>query len=96
MKATITADGLPGTPLAGHVARLSPRMGRKQLSADRPTERMDTKTREVWIALEPGPPLVVGLRVDVLIDTRRPPSRNPPPAISDKPDREYEVIPSND
>ena len=45
-------------------------MDRKKLWSDRPSERSDTKTREVWIELQPGPPLVVGLRVDVKIDTK--------------------------
>lgn len=63
----ITADGLPGPPFEGHIARLSPRMTAKQLWSDRPAERFDTKTREVWIELEEAAGLVVGLRVDVVI-----------------------------
>jgi len=68
MLAKIAADGLPGQELKGRVTRLSPRMGHKELHSDQPAERFDTKTRDVWIELEPGPPLVVGLRVDVTID----------------------------
>jgi len=68
MIADILADGLPGEKLKGRVVRLSPRMGPKQLWSDRPTERYDTKTREVWIKLEERKTLVVGLRVDVMID----------------------------
>ena len=71
MKATATADGLPGERLCGRVGRLSPRMSRRTITSDHPDERLDTKTREVWIDLEPGPPLVIGLRVDVTIDTDR-------------------------
>jgi HlyD family secretion protein len=67
MKATLTADGLPGEKLQGRVCRLSPRMVRKEILSDHPTEKYDTKTREIWIALEPRSPLVVGLRVDVTI-----------------------------
>ncbi len=70
MAATIRADGLPDREFKGRVVRLSPRMGRKQLWSDHPAERYDTKTREVWIEIEEGDSLVVGLRVDVMIDPR--------------------------
>ena len=68
MTARIVADGLPDRNLKGRVIRLSPRMSRKELFSDDPTERYDTKTREVWIELEAAADLVVGLRVDVMID----------------------------
>jgi len=68
MTATVVADGLPNQQLKGRISRLSPRMSRKQLWSDRPTERYDTKTREVWLELEDAQELVVGLRVDVTID----------------------------
>jgi len=68
MIADIVADGLPGEKLKGRVTRLSPRMGTKHLWSDRPTERYDTKTREMWIQLEEKKSMVVGLRVDVMID----------------------------
>jgi ABC exporter DevB family membrane fusion protein len=67
MPAKITAAGLLGRQFTGHVARLSPRMDRKQIWSDEPAERFDTKTREVWIELEQGTELVLGLRVDVVI-----------------------------
>jgi len=70
MTATITADGLPGPGLKGRVIRLSPRMGRKELWSNYPTERHDTKTREIWIELENGESLLLGLRVDVVIDPK--------------------------
>jgi multidrug resistance efflux pump len=70
MTATVRTDGLPDREFKGRVVRLSPRMGRKQLWSDRPAERYDTKTREVWIELEEGESLVVGLRVDVMINPR--------------------------
>jgi multidrug resistance efflux pump len=72
MEATIYADGMPECELRGHVAHSSPRMTRKQLYTDDPAERYDTKTREVWIDLEPSQPLVVGLRVDVVITPAAP------------------------
>lgn len=70
MAVVVRADGLPDREFKGSVVRLSPRMGRKQLWSDRPAERYDTKTREVWIELEQSESLVVGLRVDAMIDPR--------------------------
>jgi HlyD family secretion protein len=67
MMANIEADGLPNRKLRGTVIRLSPRMDHKRLWADKPSERYDTKTREVWIALEKSDPMVIWLRVDVTI-----------------------------
>jgi multidrug resistance efflux pump len=68
MTAKAAFDGIPDRKFSGRIVRLSPRMGRKELWSDRPTERLDTKTREVWIELEPSESLVVGLRGDVTID----------------------------
>ncbi len=78
MTASLAADGLPNQQLTGRVARLSPRMTRKSLWSDRPDERYDTKTREVWIDLEQNDRLVIGLPVDVTIDTRPAPARQVP------------------
>jgi len=77
MTATVTADGLRGRQFRGRVVRLSPRMSPKQVRSDRPTERLDTKTREVWIELQSGEGLVVGLPVDVLIDAKDAADREP-------------------
>ncbi len=79
MPATIEVDGLQHENIRGRVVRLSPRMDRKQLWTDRPVERFDTKVREVWIELDESPAidqLVVGLRVDVVIDPH--PTENHP------------------
>ncbi|MBN2292701.1 MAG: HlyD family efflux transporter periplasmic adaptor subunit [Pirellulales bacterium] len=67
MTANIRADGFPGREFKGHVVRLSPKMGRKELWSDQPTERYDTKTREIWIELEENDQWVVGLRLDVTL-----------------------------
>ncbi len=72
MSAKIVVDGLPLSELGGRVVRTSPRMGPKSLFSDRPSERYDTKTREVWIELDGHDGLVVGLRVDVMIDPALP------------------------
>jgi len=77
MTAVVTADGLPDRQFHGRVVRLSPRMSPKQIRSDRPTERFDTKTREVWIELHSGEGLVVGLPVDVLIDAKDAADRAP-------------------
>lgn len=70
MAVTVRTDGLPGREFNGRVVRLGCRMGRKQIWSDRPAERYDTKTREVWIELDHSDSLVVGLRVDAMIDPR--------------------------
>jgi multidrug resistance efflux pump len=75
MPASVTVDGLRGQVLRGRVARLSPRMERKSLWSDRPAEQHDTKTREVWIELEPTNPLVIGLRVEAMIDAKLNPTQ---------------------
>ena len=62
----VTADGLRGRELPGTLC-LSPRMDNKSLWNDHPSERLDTKTREVWIELD-NLPSVVGLHHDVVID----------------------------
>lgn len=67
MPATITADGLPNQTIQAQIVRLSPRMTNKALYNDKPTERYDTKTREIWLKLETTADLIVGLRVDVVI-----------------------------
>ncbi len=77
MTAKVLFDGFPDQPCSGRIVRLSPRMGPKELFSDRPAERLDTKTREVWIELPPGDTLVVGLRADVIVD---PESWTPPSA----------------
>jgi HlyD family secretion protein len=69
MAVKVVIDGLHSRELPGRIARLSPRMERKNLWSDRPTERYDTKTREVWIDLGSPKGLVIGLRVEVTIDT---------------------------
>lgn len=67
MPAEVSADGLEER-LLGEVVRVSPHMTKKQLWSDRPTERFDTKSREVWIELDQSGDHVIGLRMDVTID----------------------------
>ncbi|MHB0954778.1 MAG: HlyD family secretion protein [Pirellulaceae bacterium] len=68
MLALVSTDGEPDEQWRGHVTKLSPRMGRKQLFTDDPAEQFDVKTREVWIDLDTTDDLIIGLRVDVSID----------------------------
>jgi multidrug resistance efflux pump len=70
MTATVTAEGQQGKELHGRIVRLSPRMEDKSFRTDRPAEKLDAKTREVWIELDERPS-VIGLRVDVVIDPGR-------------------------
>lgn len=78
MRAQVVTDGLPDQQFEGRVTRLSPRMNHKQFHGDQPAERYDTKTREIWIDLEDADDLVMGLRVDVMLD----PATGPGPSES--------------
>jgi HlyD family secretion protein len=82
MPARMTIAGSQEEQLQGRIVRLSPRMEDKSLWNDHPTERLDTKTREIWIELDEHLP-VIGLRVDVVIDDNgraacSPVSKRPP------------------
>lgn len=68
MKATVTADGLPGQSFIGHVISISPRMETKSIHTDRAFELYDTKVREVIVELDTNELQIVGLRVDVTFD----------------------------
>jgi HlyD family secretion protein len=67
-RAAITADAYPGERFGGTVARIAPRMGKKRVYTDDPTEKLDTKVLEALIDLDPTVRLPVGLRVDVRIE----------------------------
>ncbi len=51
----------------GRVVRTSPRMQNKDLSTERPGAHLDTRSREIWVEIEPGTPLIVGLPVELWI-----------------------------
>jgi HlyD family secretion protein len=68
--ASITADAYSDRSFHGKVSRVSEIMGPKDFRTDQPGERMDTKVLETLIDLEPGVQLPVGLRVDVLFQSR--------------------------
>lgn len=71
MRAFISADGW-SAPKTGTVTRLSGRMDRKSWVSDSPDERFDTKTREVWIAIDGTTSNVIGMRVHVRINLQLP------------------------
>ena len=62
-KGYVTAMAFGGRKFEGHVVDIASRMGRKNVRTDEPTERIDTKIREVVLELDDGRDLVQGLRV---------------------------------
>jgi multidrug resistance efflux pump len=67
-KASVTADGKPGTAYEGTVKSCSPHMRPKSNRHHKPGELIDVRVREIVIELIAGDDLVVGLPVDVLIE----------------------------
>ncbi len=65
--AYVQADAYGERRIPGRVQRIGSLMGRKQLSADDPAERRDTRVLEVLIDLEPGTAIPAGLRVNAYI-----------------------------
>lgn len=60
--ATLYSDG--GVRLAeGSIARLAPKMGRRALPLESPTERTDVRIREVFVEIPATAPVVPGQRV---------------------------------
>ena len=54
----------------GSVVAVAPILGRKKLTRDEPTERIDTKVLEVLVELEPDQLLPIGLRVDTFFESQ--------------------------
>ncbi|MBP9208495.1 MAG: efflux RND transporter periplasmic adaptor subunit [Kofleriaceae bacterium] len=63
----VRANAYAGQDFGGTVVELGRRMGRKNVRSDDPTERNDTKIREVVIALAAPGPLLVGQRVTCFV-----------------------------
>ena len=61
--AFVTADAFPGRRLAGRVADVARRFGRRNVRTDDPSERIDTKVLEVVVELTQRDGLVPGQRV---------------------------------
>ena len=66
--ATITVDGRADRGFRGRVTEVSPIMRQKQVRTYQPEERLDTDTREIFVTLEDASSLIVGLRVNVLLE----------------------------
>ncbi|MDX1925390.1 MAG: HlyD family efflux transporter periplasmic adaptor subunit [Pirellulaceae bacterium] len=64
----IKSNALPNTTFEGRVSKIRPRMHHKEVVSERPNAHMDTRSREIWVELEPGLPLIVGLPVELWID----------------------------
>jgi len=67
MPARVEIDGL-ARHVKGSVTRVSPAIGPKPLWTGQPGERFDSDVREIWLAVEDASDLVLGLRVEVVID----------------------------
>jgi HlyD family secretion protein len=67
-RATVTAEAYPGQRFHGVVARVAPRLGRKRVFTDEPSEKIDTQVLEVLIDLDQRARLPIGLRVDVFVE----------------------------
>ena len=64
----IKSNALPNTTFEGRVSKIRPRMHHKEVVSERPNSHMDTRSREIWVEIEPGLPLIVGLPVELWID----------------------------
>jgi HlyD family secretion protein len=71
MTAWVTADAFSNTRFRGTVTRRGEQAGSKKCLSDNPEERVDTKTVEVVIDLEPGVQLPIKSRVDIRIEESR-------------------------
>ena len=69
-RAWITAPAYGDRRVFGSVVSVAPILGRKKLTRDEPTERIDTKVLEVLVELQPGQQLPIGLRVDTFFENR--------------------------
>lgn len=80
--AEVTVDGLPNQTFSGSVVFCSPWMDEKQHRTHKPSELFDIRTREVIIELKEAKELVVGLPVEVRIESRSMAELSIPPGNS--------------
>jgi multidrug resistance efflux pump len=64
----VTAPAYGDNRFSGNVVSIAPILGRKKLTRDDPTERIDTKVLEVLVELDAGQQLPIGLRVDTFFE----------------------------
>ena len=69
-RAWATAAAYGDRRFFGSVVAVAPILGRKKLTRDEPTERIDTKVLEVLVELEPDQLLPIGLRVDTFFESQ--------------------------
>ena len=71
--AFITADAYRGETFTGRVIKIGAAVGRKTMMSDDPAEKRDREVLETWVELDPSARgrLVIGLRVDVIIELAR-------------------------
>jgi multidrug resistance efflux pump len=87
----VETDGLPGSRVPGHVIRCAPSMVPKVNFNNKPSERVDVRVREVVIRLDDGPladTLVVGLPVDVFVESSGTPVAESPTLLTKLPHTE--------
>lgn len=70
--AYVTASAYETEKFPGRVVSIGQILGRKNIRTDDPAERVDTRVLETLLELEPGSPLIPGLRVDVFIEQPQP------------------------
>jgi multidrug resistance efflux pump len=66
--AQLRADSSTNVLARGKVAEIEPQLTHKQMDMSHPGARKDTFTRRIWIDLEDGGNLPVGLPVEVTIE----------------------------
>lgn len=66
-RAEIRCDAFPARAFYGTVTRISGGLGKKKITTDNPTDKVDTDVLESFVEVDPGSPLRIGLRVDVYI-----------------------------
>ncbi len=64
----IRSNALQSTTFEGRVSKIRPRMHHKEVVSERPNAHMDTRSREIWVEIQSGLPLIVGLPVELWID----------------------------
>ena len=67
-RGAVTVEAFGDRRFSGKVVDIARRMGRKNLRTDEPTERIDTRIREVVLELDDGHELVPGLRATATLD----------------------------
>jgi len=73
----MTTTAMPGQVFWGKVSRISPRMDHKEMVSERVDNKMDRLAREIWVEVEKGSPLIVGLPMELWIGEDSSPTEMP-------------------